>query len=316
MTNSLWRVMLLFSSIELTGAPSERSVGVSRSAALLFRELFRTVAFALALLFARHSPAQPTASEKKPDEPPGIQDNSFLMEEAYNQEPGVVQHINSFQRFRSGTWTASFTQEWPVPGQTHQLSYTLLYARVDSDTGSHTGFGDLALNYRYQLAGSGDAKFACATRVSVLLPSGDFRKELGIGGVGVQANIAASTVLSEKFVTHSNLGATYLPRAQNAGGDKATALGINAGQSLVWTLHRNFNALVEALWIYAETVTGPEVTQGAHTFLVSPGIRWAHNLSGLQIVPGLAVPIAVSSHRTEASVFLYLSFEHPMWTPR
>ena len=24
----------------------------------------------------------------------GVQDNSFLLEEAYNQEPGIVQHIN------------------------------------------------------------------------------------------------------------------------------------------------------------------------------------------------------------------------------
>ena len=29
--------------------------------------------------------------------PPPIQDNSFLIEEAYNQERGVVQHIGTFQ---------------------------------------------------------------------------------------------------------------------------------------------------------------------------------------------------------------------------
>ena len=44
-------------------------------------------------------------------EPPPIQDNSFLIEEAYNQEPGVVQHINTFQRLRGGPWVATFTQE-------------------------------------------------------------------------------------------------------------------------------------------------------------------------------------------------------------
>jgi hypothetical protein len=32
---------------------------------------------------------------------PPIQDNSFLIEEAYNQEPGVVQHISVFTRTRS-----------------------------------------------------------------------------------------------------------------------------------------------------------------------------------------------------------------------
>ena len=46
---------------------------------------------------------------------PGIQDNSFLVEEAYNQEFGVVQHISSFTRFwDSKDWNYSFTQEWPV----------------------------------------------------------------------------------------------------------------------------------------------------------------------------------------------------------
>lgn len=47
---------------------------------------------------------------------PGIQDNSFLVEEAYNQNFGVVQHISSFTRFwNSKDWNYSFTQEWPVP---------------------------------------------------------------------------------------------------------------------------------------------------------------------------------------------------------
>ena len=48
---------------------------------------------------------------------PGIQDNSFLVEEAYNQNFGVVQHISSFTRFfESKDWNYTFTQEWPVPG--------------------------------------------------------------------------------------------------------------------------------------------------------------------------------------------------------
>ena len=36
----------------------------------------------------------PAHAQPKHDRPAeGIQDNSFLIEEAYNQEPGVVQHI-------------------------------------------------------------------------------------------------------------------------------------------------------------------------------------------------------------------------------
>jgi hypothetical protein len=43
--------------------------------------------------------------------PMAIQDNSFLIEEAYNQEKNVVQHIFSFSRERNGSYFASFTQE-------------------------------------------------------------------------------------------------------------------------------------------------------------------------------------------------------------
>src|SRR5258706_9285357 len=77
-----------------------------------------------------------------------IHDNSFLIEEAYNQEEGVVQHINTFQRFRnSGDWVYTFTQEWPVGGLTHQFSYTVPVVRPGD---GHAGVGDVALNSRYQ----------------------------------------------------------------------------------------------------------------------------------------------------------------------
>ena len=60
-------------------------------------------------------------------EPPGIADNSFLIEEAYNQEFGVVQHISTFSKAISGDgWDYSFTQEWPFnPAPKSQLSYTI-----------------------------------------------------------------------------------------------------------------------------------------------------------------------------------------------
>ncbi|HEY7587032.1 MAG TPA: hypothetical protein VH866_11045, partial [Candidatus Deferrimicrobiaceae bacterium] len=48
-----------------------------------------------------------------------IRDNSFLLEEAYNQEKSVVQHIQTFQYMKDRSWTYSFTQEWPVPRETH-----------------------------------------------------------------------------------------------------------------------------------------------------------------------------------------------------
>jgi len=252
--------------------------------------------------------------EKKPENPPLIQDNSFLMEEAYNQEEGVVQHINSFLRMRGGGWLAFFTQEWPVPAQAHQLSYTIPYQRMTGESGAHSGPGDIGINYRYQLAGSGETRFACTPRLTLLLPTGDAKRGLGSGGPGFQVNVAMSTVLSPQFVTHTNVGGNYTAAAKNERGEKAVARGVNAGQSLIWTLRRDFNVLVEAVWTRSQSVTGPGRSESQDSFFLSPGIRWAYNFSsGLQIVPGIAFPIGIGPSRGDRGVFLYLSFEHPMW---
>ena len=53
-----------------------------------------------------------------------IQDNSFLVEEAYNQEDGVVQHISFFQYLPSTGWAFTQTDEWPLRTIKHQLSLT------------------------------------------------------------------------------------------------------------------------------------------------------------------------------------------------
>ncbi|MEA2465295.1 MAG: hypothetical protein QOJ98_3042 [Acidobacteriota bacterium] len=204
-----------------------------------------------------------------------ISDNSFFIEEAYNQEPGVVQHIGTFARMRGGDWAASFTQEWPLFSQEHQLSYTVPFA--DSE------LGDVALNYRYQLLGVGGGPVAFAPRISLLLPTSDGSE------TAWQVNLPLSVGLNDRFVTHSNAGATF------TGSERTVTL----GQSLVWLAAPRVNLLVEAVW------------DDDDNFIVSPGIRWAHNLdSGLQIVPGIAMPIGVGPSSGERGVFLYLSFEH------
>src|ERR1700753_1650216 len=78
-----------------------------------------------------------------------IQDNSFLVEEAYNQEDGVVQHISFFQYLPSMGWTFTQTDEWPLRTIKHQLSLTLAGAHADGYQGA--GWGDTLINYRYQL---------------------------------------------------------------------------------------------------------------------------------------------------------------------
>jgi hypothetical protein len=118
---------------------------------------------------------------------PTIQDNSFLVEEAYNQEFGVVQHISNFQRYgNSKDWIFTFTQEWPVDAQPrHQFSYTLAALHSGSEPSSGAGFGDVTLNYRYQLLGNGQTRVAFAPRFSVLLSAGDYRLGRGVGSTRI-----------------------------------------------------------------------------------------------------------------------------------
>jgi hypothetical protein len=238
-----------------------------------------------------------------------IQDNSFLIEEAYNQEPGVIQHISSFTRARGGAWAYSFTEEWPVQGQTHQASVTVNYARPNP-TGD-TGVGDLALNYRWQAIGSGETPVAFAPRLTLLLPSGDASRGLGAGGTGLQVNLPLSVMLGSHFVTHANVGGTYVPSARVDASESAPLTTFAIGQSVIWLTHPNFNLMLEALYTNTE-LSAKAGVQRTESLTINPGVRGAINFaSGLQIVPGVSIPLGVGPSSGERSVLFYLSFEHP-----
>lgn len=260
----------------------------------------------------------PARAQAVPPEPPPapIQDNSFLVEEAYNQEGGVVQHISTFSRPRGGgAWSYSFTQEWPVLGQRHQLGFTLPVENAQRPR-SGTGVGDLALNYRFQLLGIGGSPVAFAPRVSALLPTGDEERGRGAGGAGLQVNLPLSLAPSDRWVAHFNAGLTHTFAARNALGREAGTTGYNLGQSLIWLAHPRLNLMLEAAWSRDEEVVGEDATSRGTSFFVAPGIRGAVNLpGGLQVVPGMAVPVGVGPSGGERAVFLYLSFEHP-FSPR
>jgi len=244
---------------------------------------------------------------------PPIQDNSFLIEEAYNQEKGVVQHINTFTYYSaSHDWSYSFTQEWPVGGLRHQFSYTLTSARPGAFAARGAGIGDAFINYRYQLIGSGETRVAFSPRLSLILPAGDPDFGRGYGGAGLQSNLPVSVVLLPKLVSHWNAGGTFVPHARDASGDRATSWSYNAGQSFIWLAHSRFNVMLETYYANSQAVTAPGQTEWSQSLFVSPGVRWAYNFSsGLQIVPGFAVPIGVGPSEGEKGVFVYLSFEHP-----
>ncbi len=265
------------------------------------------------LLLAAISAGAQSAPKNEPKEPADIEDNSFLIEEAYNQEPGVIQHISFFSRLsESKDWVYSFTDEWPITGQKHQFSFTVLALHAGDFKGSGAGIGDTAINYRYQLIGNGESRIAVAPRFSVLLASGDPKAGRGFGGTGLQTNLPLSWKMTRHFVSHWNAGATWVPHAKNEFGDRAGTVGYNLGQSFIWLARSNFNVMLETAFNDYEAVAGPGKTQRGQDLLMSPGVRWAYNFkNGLQIVPGVAFPVGVGPTSGEKGVILYLSFEHP-----
>jgi len=238
---------------------------MSRAALFLF--LFATTAF----------------GQVKPDDAlNAIQDNSFLLEEAYNQDPGVVQHISVFTRdSESDAWVFTFTQEFPARGLKHQLSYSLPILGDGS-----TELGDVVLNYRYQLLGDAASNLAIAPRFSLIVPTGED------SDAGVQVALPISRVLAPRLITHTNLGATWL---SDNGGTTWTA-----AQSLIYAASSRMHVMVEGVYTHADD---------SNAFLLSPGLRWGFNTrGGIQIVPGIGVPIGFGDDDTR-SVLLYLSFE-------
>ncbi len=220
-----------------------------------------------------------------------IADNSFLIEEAYNQEPGVVQHISTFAREETGGgWEYGFTQEWPVTSMRHQLSYTVPLVHSD---GAGTGLGDVALTYRYQALGNGGDDLHVAPRLALIVPTGSEEKGRGSGSLGLEANVPVSVVASSAVALHSNTGFIL----DGESGDLQARLGASG----VFRVRRWLNFMLESVW----------ESEREDVLLLNPGARWAFDVSGgLQIVPGVAYTIALGPDASDV-LFLYLSFEHP-----
>ena len=241
-----------------------------------------------------------------------LQDNSFLLEEAYNQEAGVVQNIvNGVWDRESGDWMLSFTQEWPAPDQRNQLSYTLFY-QWGGDPGSQSGLGPVTLNYRYQ-AFTEDAHWpAFAPRLSVLLPTGTLEDEFGAGSTGVQIGLPVSKQITPHWEVNLNLGGTIFPNADapDDPGRSEHLLDGSAAASAIWEPYDAINLLCEVLVSRDEEITRRGTAYHTHP-LVNPGMRVGWNgPGGVQWVVGASLPIGFGGDAGELGVLLYLSVEH------
>ncbi len=274
--------------------------------------LTRLVVLAAPVLVAALAPSH-AGAQGVPGASPAIRDNLFLLEEAYNQEAGVVQHIQSYQRSRDG-WAYSFTEEWPVPRERHQLSITLPVVQPSPSSGGQ--LGDALLNYRFQLL-SGEGRVAMAPRLSLVLPTGDDRSGSGRGGLGFQTNLPVSLDLHRNWVLHLNAGFTATPRARlDAGSGRHGTVDTVAGLAVVWLPTHSLNGVLELLHQSVAEVAADGGTTRRASVVVNPGLRAALDFkSGLQVVPGVSFPIEWRGGERRVSLLLYLSFEHPLWKP-
>jgi hypothetical protein len=236
----------------------------------------------------------------------GIQDNSFFVEEAYNQEPGVVQHILNVPVFFTNSAkeiTPTFTEEWPVSSQTYQFSYTIPYTFTDNEH----GLDDIRLNYRLQALMEGERTPAFAPRFSLVTPSGDASKGFGHNRLGYEVNLPFSKIVSDRVTLNFNAGGSLFPDVNDR-----DLWNYNLGGSAIYAVSSNFNLLLEAVAFWEEDVDSARRIDRTVTALLSPGARCAFNRpNDLQIVVGAAAPIGLTSDSSDWGLFFYLSLEHP-----
>lgn len=256
----------------------------------------------LSLLF----PASPLAQTR----PFEILDNSFLVEEAINQEKGVVQNIFTWTRSRAGEWAGSFTQEWPAPTMTHQLSYTVPFAGGDAAS-AHVG--GVLLNYRFQAAREGPGRPAFSPRVSVILPTGS--AEDATDRPGIQVNLPFSKQVGDLYV-HWNAGVTWL-HGVSRGPDETTNLtSPQVAASVIWNIRPLLNPMFETIVVFDEEAVANLAAVHGRTVIWSPGLRGGWNLGETQLIVGGALPITVRDGERTVALLTYLSLELPFTRSR
>lgn len=286
-------------SVRVRGKGEQRITIGTRAAS---KVLVHVTAAAMVLLaFASSAAAQA--------EPFEILDNSFLVEEAFNQEPGIFQNIFGLRAADDEGWEAAFTQEWPLLSQTHQLSYTLAALGANGTT----GVGDLMINYRWQATTESASWPAFSPRLSLILGTGDADRGFGNGGPGWQVNLPFSKQVGDAYL-HWNAGFTHTPAAEAAGGEH-NLLTPHVALSGIWRLRPMFNLMLESVVEWDHVVVGSGDRRDA-VLTVSPGFRTGWNAGDTQTIVGLAIPVGIADGDATAGVFGYVSYELPFIQPQ
>ena len=281
-------------SVRVRGKDEQRITIGTRAASKVL--VYVGIAAMLVLAVASSAAAQP--------EPFEILDNSFFVEEAFNQEAGIFQNIFGARAADGEGWEAAFTQEWPFFTQTHQLSFTVPAVAANG----YSGVGDLMVNYRWQATLDERTTPAFSPRVSLILDTGDATHGLGNGGIGWQLNLPFSKQFGDTYV-HWNAGFTHTPKAESDAREH-NLWSPHVAMSGIWRVRQMFNLMLESVVEWEHLVDAGEKRRDAIVTL-SPGFRTGWNIGDTQTIVGFAVPITMTDEGSTAGAFGYLSYELP-----
>lgn len=287
------------------GGRNRQSITIgARAASKLLVEVARLV---ILVAFMGLATTVPARGQSKPFE---ILDNSFLVEEAFNQEKGVVQNIFNWTRIEGGAWEGSFTQEWPAPAMRHQLSYSIPFL---GGGGSATHVGGVLVNYRYQVMEEAAGQPALAPRLSLILPTG--RSVDASDRPGVQVNIPFSKQLGDLYL-HGNCGMTWMQGIPVGSTDGTNLTSPQIAASVIWRAAPMLNVMLETVVAFEDSVVADLRTQRDRVVTISPGFRGGWNLGEKQVIIGLAAPITTDRGDRSAAVLTYFSYELPFTSNR
>ncbi|MCX7984158.1 MAG: hypothetical protein N3A63_04575 [Bacteroidetes bacterium] len=240
---------------------------------------------------------------------PAIEDNSFLLEEAINQSDGALWHSMTLDIASPDQFTAIYTQEWPLAGETHQLGFTIPFHALEN---SVHGIGDLSLDYRYQLCREQDWAWI-APHFSFFFPTGNYKNDLGHGTFGLGFILPITKRVSNAIMVNSNIGISYLPQAKKSFPTgtitkslKSALVGFNAA----WLLHHHCSFVCEFLCSHFDEIQ-PHGTTSITNRTLCTGIRFSFDIGDVYIVGGMAVPITFTSSSTDYSFIFNVGLEQP-----
>jgi hypothetical protein len=143
-----------------------------------------------------------------------IQDNSFLIEEAYNQEDGVIQQISTFARLtNSRDWVYTQADEGRCEATSTREGVAGSHPNVVSFTGS--GWGGTAFKLPISTGGRRRNQAGGGAQTERFVPCRRPRFGRGSGGLGLQTKLPISIQHSAHLVSPWIAMTIWIPRARD-----------------------------------------------------------------------------------------------------